>query len=203
MTQIAFKKLMFLDGISIEAKKMFDEIKEPDKKFDHTQLICVHTNGKIHDFKIFRRLGDFIRSIYFDDISLKQTTIKQEEIEYLVRSLKDYKPRNPVKIKSRAEVSKNVEMFSQGRNMIIVAFEEIIFPLPKKEMLQYQEWTEEEKGKEYTPSEERSEIIAEEEEGISNDLFRDYFKYQNPCHLYKNLNSTKKHRKKSNSSRFN
>ena len=56
-------------------------------------------------------------------------------------------------------------MFSQGRNMIIVAFEEIIFPLPKKEMLQYQEWTEEEKGKEYTPSEERSEIIAEEKEG--------------------------------------
>ena len=151
----------------------------------------MHTNGKILDFNIFRRLGDFIRSIYFDDISLKQTTIKQEEIEYLIKNLKDYKPRNPVKIKSRAEVSKNVEMFSQGRNMIIVAFEEIIFSLPKKEMLQYQEWTEQEKGKEYTPSEKRSEIIPEEEEGISNDLFRDYFKYQNPCHLYKTLNSTK------------
>ena len=51
------------------------------------------------------------------------------------------------------------------------------------------------KRKKYTPSEERLEIIAEEEEGINNDLFRDYFKYQNPSHMYKNLNSTKTQKK--------
>ena len=46
------------------------------------------------------------------------------------------------------------------------------------------------KREKYTPSEERSEIIAEEE-GINNDLFRDSLKYQNPSHMYENLNSTK------------
>ena len=34
-------------------------------------------------------------------------------------------------------------------------------------------------------------IVAEEEKGINNDLFRDYFKYQNPNRMYKNLNITK------------
>ena len=54
-------------------------------------------------------------------------------------------------------------------------------------------WTTDRRKREkYTPSEERSEIIAEEEEeGINNDLFRDSLKYQNSSHIYKNLNSTK------------
>ena len=58
-------------------------------------------------------------------------------------------------------------------------------------MPQHEEWTEEERGKEYILSEKRSEIIAEEKQGINNDLFRDYFKYQNPSYMYENLNSTK------------
>ena len=61
---------------------MFHEIKELEKKIDYTKLICVHTNGKIFNFKIFIRLADFIRNIYFDDILLKQAMDKQEEKEY-------------------------------------------------------------------------------------------------------------------------
>ena len=64
-------------------------------------------------------------------------------MEYLVRSVKSYKPRNPDKTKSKAEVLKNVEMFFQGRNWIVIAFEENIFPLPKKEMSQHEQRTEE------------------------------------------------------------
>ena len=55
-------------------------MKSIDKKTDYTDLVCVHTKGKIFDFNILRRLGDFARSIYFDDILLEQATEKQDEM---------------------------------------------------------------------------------------------------------------------------
>ena len=42
-------------------------------------------------------------------------------------------------------------------------------------MPQYEESTE--TGEEYIAPKERSEIVVEEEKGIKNNLFKDYFKY--------------------------
>ena len=44
----------------------------------------------------------------------------------------------------------------------------------------HEEWPEEEKEKECIPPKETSEIIAEKEKSINNELFRDYVKYQDP-----------------------
>ena len=43
--------------------------------------------------------------------------------------------------------------------MTVYAFEENIFPLPKEKMPQYEEWTEEEKGGEYTPLKEDQKLL--------------------------------------------
>ena len=75
-------------------QKTFDRIKELDKQIDYTKPVCVHTNGKIFDSSIFRRPGNFIRSIYFDDISFEQAISKQGKMEYLRRDLKAYNPKN-------------------------------------------------------------------------------------------------------------
>ena len=74
--------------------------------------------------------------------------------------------------------------------MIVHAFEENIFPLPKEKTSQYGEWTEEKKGEEYILPKERPEITAEKEKGINNELYKNYFKYQSPSHMYKGLNDT-------------
>ena len=44
----------------------------------------MHSNGKIFGFNSFRRLGDFTRSIYFDDISLEMTKDKHGGMEFLL-----------------------------------------------------------------------------------------------------------------------
>ena len=44
---------------------------------------------------------------------------------------------------------KNAEIFFQGRNMIVCAFEENIVPLPKEEFYQHQEWTKKETEQEH------------------------------------------------------
>ena len=72
--------------------------------------------------------------------------------------------------------------------MIIHAFEENIFPLPKRPP-SFQ--GEDDEGEECIPLKEISEIIAEKEKAINNELFKEYFKYQSPGHMYENLHSTK------------
>ena len=56
--------------------------------------MCLHANGKIFDFNTFRKLGDFIRSIYFGNISLEQAMNKLKEMEYLFRNLEPCRPKN-------------------------------------------------------------------------------------------------------------
>ena len=72
----SFKKLKFLNKRDQDAKesyiKTYHEVKEIDNEIDYNKLVCVHTNGKIYDFTIFRRLGDLARNIYYGDISIKQ-----------------------------------------------------------------------------------------------------------------------------------
>ena len=75
--------------------------------------------------------------------------------------------------------------------MIIIAFEENIFPLPKEETPQYEEWSKEERREECISPKERLKVIAEKEKSINNELFREYFKYQSSGYMYGNLNSTK------------
>ena len=84
--------MRFLDKLGLQAKKeqkkKLDEIKELDTLIHYTKLACVHENGKIFYFNIWKRLGDFSRSICFDDISLEQAIDKQNEMEYLIRNRK-------------------------------------------------------------------------------------------------------------------
>ena len=68
-------------------------------------------------------------------ISLKQAVDKQDEMEHLLRNLEDYKPKKPEKIESKEKALKNPENFFYGRNLIVHAFEENIFPLPKEKYL--------------------------------------------------------------------
>ena len=103
-------------------------------------------------------------------------------MEALLKDLDAYRPQNFKKIKSRKEVLKNANIFFEGREMIIHAFEENIFPLPKRPP-SFQ--GKDDEGEEYILLKEISEIIS------GKQLFREYFKYQSPSRMYGNLNSTK------------
>ena len=45
----------------------------------------------IFAFIIFKRLGDFIRSVYYVDILINQATAKRDEMEALLRDLNAYR----------------------------------------------------------------------------------------------------------------
>ena len=89
------------------AKERVDEIEKIDKEIDYTRFVYVHSNGKVFGFNIFRKLGNFTKTIYFDDILLKQAVDKKDEMKYLLRNLGGYKPKIPQKTESQKEVLKN------------------------------------------------------------------------------------------------
>ena len=66
---------------------------------------------------------------------------KQKEMEYMLRNLQTYNLKKKRKKKnSKKEVFKNAQIFFQGRNLIIKAFENGIFPLPNEEPYKHEEW---------------------------------------------------------------
>ena len=69
----------------------------------------MHSNRRIFNFNHFRKLGGFIRSIYFGEISLRHAIERQSYIEDLHRSLNGYKPKKQRKMQSTKEVLENAQ----------------------------------------------------------------------------------------------
>ena len=139
----------------------------------------MHTNRKIFDVNIFKRLAYFSRSIYSDDISLEQATEKQAEMKYLFRNLKVYHQRNSEKIIYRDEVLKNTRTFVQGRDLIML-FEDDIFPLAKVSQHKNP------KDEKY-PFSNKLVDITEEVKNINRELFQKHLKFQMPGLMLRDL----------------
>ena len=72
-----FQRWKCLNRLNTGAIEWFHRIKRIYKEIDYTKLVCVHSNRRIFNFNHFRKLGDFIRSIYFGEISLRHATERQ------------------------------------------------------------------------------------------------------------------------------
>ena len=119
---------MFL--ILIKAKKWFDEIKRIDKKIDYTKFVCVDSNERILNFNHFRRLRDFIRSIYSGEISLEQAIERQNEMEDLLRSLSGYKTKQKQQQQqkhSKKGVLENANCFLMEEGRLLMYLNKISF----------------------------------------------------------------------------
>lgn len=65
---------------------------ELGEEIGYTKLVCVHTNGNVFDINIFRRVGDFIRRIYYAVIFMEQSIDKEIKMEVLPRNLDPFMP---------------------------------------------------------------------------------------------------------------
>ena len=99
----------------------------------------MHTNRKIYDLTIFRRLVNLARSIYYGEKNRQD----EDEMESLLSSLNNYNAQNKTKMKNKKETFYNANKLFYGREIVINAFENGIFPLPKEP--QDEEWSKEQK----------------------------------------------------------
>ena len=87
-------------------------------------------NSIDYDFTNFSPLRDLFRSIYYGEILIPGAEREQNNFDDMLEILKKYKPRKDSKYyKLKDDPLINIQNFYDGREMIINAFKNKIFPL--------------------------------------------------------------------------
>ena len=77
-------------------------------------------------------LRSFTESIYISNLSLKTAEIKQNNMEQMIRTLKNYNGTSEKYKTEKTSTLLNAKQFYKGREMILIAFENDIFLLTKQ-----------------------------------------------------------------------
>ena len=77
-------------------------------------------------------LLQLFKAIYYRDLSIDKAERKQDEFETHLTALEKYRPRNLDYVTIREKLLTNVKNFYDGKEMIINAFKDKIFPLHLK-----------------------------------------------------------------------
>ena len=126
-----FGRVSFRNKLDSNAKEIYGEIKEHDKKIDYTKFVCIGSSAKHHyNFTIFLDLRTFAESLYNGSLSLKDAKNKQRNMEFEIDRLTSYGPGRNIR-SQKDKVLSNARELYKGRKTIIMAFENGAFPLAK------------------------------------------------------------------------
>ena len=107
---------------------------------NYTKLVSNGSGKDYYNFTIFLSLGSSAESIYNGSLSLKAAKIKEKDLENMLIKLDEYSP-NKEKYKTlKTSTLLNARELYKGRKMIIHAFENDIFSLPKQPLSGLSDW---------------------------------------------------------------
>ena len=81
------------------------------------------------DFRMFLPLKPFFNSIYFGEVLIPAAEREQDVFEEILENLKKYEPRTEVNIKDKNDTLTSGQNLYDGREIIINAFKNKLFPL--------------------------------------------------------------------------
>ena len=125
-------------------------------------------------------------NIYWDKSLLKDAENGQNEIKILLNKLRKYNPTKLKKIKAKEETIIAAEKLLNKRQEVNDAFKTGIFPY--EDGFQIKEESEEESEDDFKKF---TKYIKNESKGLNYDLFKNYFNFEGPGALTKQLYETK------------
>ena len=125
-------------------------------------------------------------NIYWDKSLLKDAENGQNEIKILLNKLRNYNPTKLKKIKAKEETIIAAEKLLNKRQEVNDAFKTGIFPY--EDGFQIKEESEEESEDDFKKF---TKYIKNESKGLNYDLFKNYFNFEGPGALTKQLYETK------------
>ena len=110
--------------------------------------------------------------------------MKQDEFNSILDALNNYSPKTQKYIETKNSLLNNAKNFYKGREKVIEGFKERIFPLKSDD--EFEQW---QTSKKPTKADAKTfnKWINKKETDISRELFRNYFRFQTPSALLKNL----------------
>ena len=110
--------------------------------------------------------------------------MKQDEFNSILDALNNYSPKTQKYIETKNSLLNNAKNFYKGREKVIEGFKGRIFSLKSDD--EFEQW---QTSKKPTKADAKTfnEWINKKETDISRELFRNYFRFQTPSALLKNL----------------
>ena len=164
--QLGIKSIKYIldEELSQEAKNIITKLNNQEKIINDKKLSFKRDKYFGFDFCGYESLKGLFKAIYYRNISIDEAERIQEKYEAQLNALERYILRNPDYVGERKQLLNNAKNFHDGREMIINAFKDKIFPLnPEKSFPEYKDRDEDEDedgDKFYSPKEvtSRSEI---------------------------------------------
>ena len=72
---VDFKNTSFKNRLDPESAKVYNNIKEQNKRIDYTKFVCIGSGKHHYNSTIFMSLGNFTENIYNDNLLLKMQKI--------------------------------------------------------------------------------------------------------------------------------
>ena len=95
------KEIKFSGEKNEEQEALINEIKKIDRRNSSKSFAMVHSNRKLYDFNMFKRLGQFASDFYNGVITIKDAIEEQDELVCKIRDLTEYNLRNQEKVKQK------------------------------------------------------------------------------------------------------
>ena len=175
------------EKLSQEAKNMLNKLSNQEKPINHRKLYFKGGNGADYDYTNFSSLGELLRMIYHGDTSISVAERDQSGFVSLLNQLKVYGPAKPRYVKAEENLLINAKNFYEGRQMVIDAFKNKIFPLDSYDDFPTYVSDRSSISEDSSYGEDESnEMITEKDKFINKELFKRHFTFQNLIDMQKN-----------------
>ena len=115
--------------LSQETKNMLEKLNNQEKLINYKKLGFRGGNNKDYDFTNFSSLRKLFRAIYYGQISIPAVEGEQDNFDNMIEILKVYRPKKDSKHYGlKQDLVINAQNFYDGREMIINAFKNKLFP---------------------------------------------------------------------------
>ena len=208
-SQLGIKSIGYIiKELSQEAKNVLKTLSNQEKIINFRKLYFKGGNNSEHDFTEYRPLLEFFKAIYYRNISIKEAEAIQEEFDAIIGALKKYKLKKQKYKENKEKLLIYADNSYKGREMIIDAFKNEIFPMVPTGFSDDEEPSEnrdeeEKDGRLPTIKEEKAlKKIAAVDDILESGLVKKYFKNNSLTDMFEQLNSLVKNQSKISSKKI-
>ena len=125
------------ERLSPEGKTILVKLTNQEKRINYRKLDFRRDNNLEFYFSDYRSLKELSKAIYYRNLSIEEAERMQEEFKGILGALEKYNPENPEYVAAKSNLLINAKNLCDGREEIINAFKNKIFPFKKEEFGSY------------------------------------------------------------------
>ena len=126
------------EPLSLEAKKLIEELRVIQKDVDYRKLKLRGGSNADHDFSDYKTFKELFKGLNYKKITIDEAEREKDEFNAIIGVSEDYTPRNNKYIEAKSKLLNDVKTFYDKREKIIEGFKDGIFPFNYAEALEEQ-----------------------------------------------------------------